>query len=91
MRVLLFVLDVSMLSGCEGASVTAILVWGGGVICVLVSAEHEWVGGTRDSGIVSSAADVLGRSVVRRMKGVGGVCEMCMCLARGAVGGEGGE
>ena len=22
------------------------------------------------------------------MKGVGGVCEMCMCLARGSVGGE---
>ena len=26
-------------------------------------------------------------SVVR---GVGGVCDMCMCLARGGVGGEGG-
>ena len=25
------------------------------------------------------------------MRGVGGVCEMCMCLARGGVGGEGGE
>ena len=23
--------------------------------------------------------------------GVGGVCDMCMCLARGGVGGEGGE
>ena len=28
-------------------------------------------------------------SVVRVMKGVGGVCELCMCLARGGVGGEG--
>ena len=27
-------------------------------------------------------------SVVRGMRGVGGVCEMCMCLARGGVGGE---
>ena len=25
------------------------------------------------------------------MRGVGGVCDMCMCLARGGVGGEGGE
>ena len=30
----------------------------------------------------------LEMSVVR---GVGGVCDMCMCLARGGVGGEGGE
>ena len=28
-------------------------------------------------------------SVVREMRGVGGVSEMGMCLARGAVGGEG--
>ena len=53
----------------------------GGV--VVVSAGH--VGGTCGSGIVSIAADVLG------MRGVGGVCEMCMCLARGGVGGEGGS
>ena len=38
------------------------------------------VGGT---GIVSIAADVLW------MRGVGEVCEMCMCFARGGVGGEG--
>ena len=25
------------------------------------------------------------------LRGVGGVCDMCMCLARGGVGGEGGE
>ena len=47
------------------------------------------LGGTRGSGIVSSAADVLGMSVVCGMRGVGGVCEMCMCLARGGVRGEG--
>ena len=29
---------------------------------------------------------MLETSVVR---GVGGVCDMCMCLARGGVGGEG--
>ena len=34
--------------------------------------------GTRGSG------DVL-------VRGVGGVCDMCMCLDRGGVGGEGGE
>ena len=28
--------------------------------------------------------------MVRGMKGVGGVCEMCMCLAMDGVGGEGG-
>ena len=45
------------------------------------------VGDTRGSSIVSSAADVLWMSVVR---GISGVCEMCMCLARGCVCGEGG-
>ena len=55
----------------------------------MVSAGH--VGGTRGSGIVSSAADVLWMSVVRGMRGVGGVCEMCMYLARVGVGGELGE
>ena len=54
---------------------------------VVVSAGH--VGGTRGSGIVSSAADVLWMSGVRGMRGVGVVCEMCMCLARGGVGVEG--
>ena len=42
--------------------------------------------GTRGSGVLSSTSDVLEMSVVR---GVGGVCDMCMCLARGGVGGEG--
>ena len=31
---------------------------------------------------VVHVADVLGMSVVRGMRGVGGVCEMCMCLTR---------
>ena len=47
------------------------------------------MGGTRRSGIVSNAADVLGMSVVRGMRGVGGVCAICMCLARAS--GEGSE
>ena len=55
----------------------------------MVTAWH--VGGTRGSGIVYSAADVLWISVVCGMRGVGGVCEMCMCLARGGVGVEGDE
>ena len=57
---------------------------------MVVSAGHEYVGGTHGSGIVSVAADVLWMSVVRGMRGDGGVCEMCMWLARGGVGGEGG-
>ena len=40
------------------------------------------MGGTPGSGIVSSAADVLWMSVVRMMRGVSGVCQMYMCLAR---------
>ena len=44
--------------------------------------------GTRGSGVLSSTGDVLEMSVAR---GVGGVCDMCMCLARDGVGGEGSE
>ena len=36
---------------------------------------------------MSTADDMLNISVVRRVRGVGGVCEICMCLARGRVGG----
>ena len=36
-------------------------------------------GGTRGSDFVSTADNVPEMSLVR---GVGGVCEMCMCLAR---------
>ena len=40
--------------------------------------------GTRGSGVLSSNGDMLEMSLVR---GVGGVCDMCMCLALGGVGG----
>ena len=49
------------------------LVWG--MDEVSLSAWN--VGATRGSGIVSSAADVLWMSVVRGMRGVGEVCDMC--------------
>ena len=55
---------------------------GDGAVVVVVSAWH--VGGTRGSGIVSSAADGLLMSVGRGMRGVGGVYEVCKCLARAA-------
>ena len=42
--------------------------------------------GTRGSSVLSSTCDVRGDGGVR---GVGGVCDMWMCLARGGVGGEG--
>ena len=84
MRVLLFVLDVIMLRECEGDS-NAGVGYGGGVT---VSAGHEYVGGTRGSYIVSSVAGVLvGMSVVRETREVGGGCELCMCLTRCVVGG----
>ena len=34
---------------------------------------------------------MLWMSVVREMRGAGGLCEMCMCFSLGGVGGEGGE
>ena len=49
-----------------------------------VVSMSAYMGGTRGSGVLSSAGDVLQMSVVR---GVSGVCDMCMCLARGRVGG----
>ena len=68
--------------GCEDDYNAA--VGSGGRMVALSSC----MGGTRGSGVLSSAADVLEMSVVR---GVCGVCDMCMCLARGGVGGVGGE
>ena len=47
-----------------------------------------YMGVTRGSGVLASAGDVLEMSVVR---GVGGVCYMCICLPRGGVGGVGDE
>ena len=52
-----------------------------------VVAVSACMSGTCGSGVLSSTGDVLEMSVVR---GVGGVCDMCMCLAWGCVGGEGG-
>ena len=49
------------------------------------------MGATCGSGILSSAADVLVIRVLRGLTAVNGVCEMCMCLALGDMGGEGGE
>ena len=46
---------------------------GSGVGVVAVSA---CMCGTRGSGVLSSTGDVIEMSVVR---GVGGVCDMCMC------------
>ena len=43
--------------------------------------------GTRGSGVMSNTGDVLEMSVVR---GVGGVCDMCMCLGSGRCGWRGG-
>ena len=69
------VLVVSMLRECEGDGNTGVRD-GGGV--VVVSEGHGYVGDTRGSGIVSSAADVLWMSVLRGIREVGGVCEMCL-------------
>ena len=83
MGVLLFVCDMSMLR--EYMSTRVNKNDGGGtreVWLPAVSAGHEYMDGTLSSGIVSSADDVLEMSVVRMMRGVGGVCEICMCLAR---------
>ena len=68
--------------GCEGDG-NAGVGSGGGVVAV-----SACMSGTRGSGILSSTGDVLEMSVVRN---VGGVCDMCMCLARSGVGGEVGE
>ena len=60
---------------CESARVYG----SAGVVAVIVC-----MSGTCGSGVLSSTGGVL-------VRGVGGVCDMCMCLARGSVGGEGGE
>ena len=61
-----------MLIECEGDRNAG--VWDGGAV-VGMRVGNENVGATCRSGIVSNAADVLGMSVVRGMKGVGGVCK----------------
>ena len=59
------------------SAVVAVTVMPSTVVCV---AYVCGMCGTRGSGVLSSTCDVLEMSVVR---GVGGVCDMCMCLARG--------
>ena len=61
-------------------------VWCEGDSSASVGSGEVWLCGTRGSGVLSSTGDMLVISVVR---GVGGVCGMC--LARGSVNGEGGE
>ena len=56
---------------------------GGGVVAV-----SAYMGGTRGSGVLDSAGDVLEMSVVG---GVGGVCDMCTVCVRGGVGGVDGR
>ena len=72
----------SRLLGCEGDD-SACVGFGGGVVAV-----SAYMGGTRGSCVLACAGDVLEISVVR---GVCGVYNMCMCLARGGVGGVRGE
>ena len=67
---------------CEGDG-NAGVGSGGGVVALSACTS-----GTRGSSVLSSTGDVLEMSEVR---GVGGVCDMCMYLARGDVAGEGGE
>ena len=62
------------LLGCDGDGNAGV----GYRVCVI--AVSAYMGGTRVSGVLSNAGDVLEMGVVR---GVGGVCDMCMCLARG--------
>ena len=61
---------------CEGDGNAGV----GSVGCVV--AVGAYMGGTRGSGVLDSACDVLEMSVVR---GVDGVCDMCMCVTRGGV------
>ena len=63
-HVLLFVLLVCLLRGCEGDG-NAGVGFGGGVVAV-----SAYIGGIRGSGVLASAGDMLEISVVR---GVGGV------------------
>ena len=68
---LLFVWDVNMLRECDGGGNHGV---GDGVV-----AAHKHMGGTRCSGIVSSADNVLEMSVVRGMRGLV-ECVKCICV-----------
>ena len=63
-----------------------------------MGAVNAYMGGTRGSGVLSSAGDVLEMSVVRGLGlgftnsgGTWGKCDMCLCFGYGGVGGVGGE
>ena len=77
MHVLLFVLHVCVLREVCGGDGNAGVGSGRGVVAV-----SAYMGGTRGSGVLYSADDVLEMSVV---KSVCGVCDMCICLARGGM------
>ena len=47
---------------------------------VSVSTGCEYMAGSRCSGIVSCAYDVLEMSVMRGVSGLSGVCDMCLAL-----------
>ena len=65
------------LLGCDGDGKAGVGP-GGSVVAV-----STYMGSARGSAVLSSAGDVLEMSVVR---GVGGVYDMCMCLAREVLG-----
>ena len=53
-------------------------------MCACVVVVSACMSGTHGSGVLSSTCDVL-------VRGVGGVCDMCMCVARCGVVGKRGE
>ena len=69
-RVLLFVWDVSVLRECKSDGNAGVRAVG----CVVtLSVGCDYMGSTCGSGIVSSTYEC-------GVRGVGGVCEICMCL-----------
>ena len=79
MHVMLFVWHVCVLRECVCDGNVDVESGGGGV------AMSACMGGTRGSCVLSSACDVLEMSVAR---GVGGVCDICMCMCLARVGWE---
>ena len=71
-RVLLFMREVSMLIECDGDGNAGVGV-------------GECMGGICGSGVVliQETMKEMSVSVVRGVRGIGGVYEMCLCLTRG--------
>ena len=70
--------------GQESAFAMHLALWYVLLVCHQYDVCENAVGSvyvTRGSGVLSSTGDLV--------RGVGGVCDMCMCLAQGGVGGEG--